>query len=256
VQALEAARREVLTRIYVEQITQTVPKPVEGSVRQYYNDHPELFAQRRIYLMQEFVIESLPAEKVEALRERVRTAKSAAEFISWVKSQELRVGTTVSQRPAEQVPMGLLTKVAAQPDGTGLIVVEKPMMRIVFRNASRPEPVDFDRAKPAIEQFLANVSRREAVENSIKGLRTSAKIEYLGKFAGMSASQAAPLPTTQDMPTQPAKKASGDDVSLPTVNQTSQISLPTATAGASGVEVKLENSGPSVEVRLGNQGSK
>lgn len=249
-QSLEAARREVLARAYVEQIIQGVPKPVEERVRQYYDEHPELFSQRRIYLLQEFALD-VPADKLPTLRERVNSAKSALDFTNWLKSQDLRAVTNVAQRPAEQVPMGLLGKVASLPDGGGVVVTETPSVRVVFRNASRHDSVEYARARPAIEQFLSNMARREAVDNSVKGLRTAAKLEYMGKFASMAASQPA-QPTTRDsiLDVKP-QAASRAEVSLPgATQQGEQISLPGAASQAAGTEVRLQQPASQVEVSL------
>ncbi len=248
-QSLEAARREVMARAYVEQIVQTVPKPVEERVRQYYDEHPELFSERRVYLLQEFVIEA-PADKIAAVREHVRTAKSPADLTNWLKSAEIRASTNVAQRPAEQLPMDLLAKVAPMADGTGLVVTESPSVRVVFRNASRRDIVEYTRARPAIEQFLTNLARREAVDNSLKALRTAAKLEYVGKFTAMAASQPK-LSTTKESVLQPKAAASGTEISLPSVNQPSaQISLPTVASQATGAEVSLQKAASGVEVSL------
>jgi hypothetical protein len=82
---------------------------------------------------------------------------------------------------------------------------------------SRAEPVDEARAKPAIEQFLGNDAKRKLVESDIKGLRTAAKIEYVGKFVQAAASapaggaSATDAPAVQQpvVPAAPAAPASG-----------------------------------------------
>ena len=255
-QALEAARREVLARAYVEQIVQSVAKPADDKVRQYFDEHPELFAQRRVYSLQELAIET-PAAKLPALREHVASAKSLNDLGNWLKAENLRVGANSAVRAAEQLPMNLLGKLNALSDGSGMIVSEGPVVRVVFRSASRSEPVPFDRAKPAIEQFLSNLARREAVDNSIKGLRTASKLEYQGKYVALAASQPA-LSTTRDASLQVNLPASGSEVSLPNAGQASAstISLPNA-GQASAAEVTLKPTASGVEVSLqkGNAGA-
>lgn len=261
-QALDAARKEILARAYLEQITAGVPKPEETRVRQYFDEHPELFSQRRLYSLQEFAIE-VPADKLPQLRERVASAKSVNDFAAWLKAENLRAGTNAAARAAEQLPMNLLGKLTSMSDGSGMVLSEGPQVRVVFRNASRLEPVTFDRAKPAIEQFLLNTARRDAVETNLKGLRTAAKVEYVGKYAAMAASQPA-LATTRDAQLQVNLPASGAEVALPNSGQASaaqvslpapgqspaaQISLP-APGAASAAEVSLKPTTSGVEVRL------
>ncbi len=54
--ALENSRREILARAYVEQITSAVPKPTTEEAKKYYAENPALFAERRIYNLQEIVL--------------------------------------------------------------------------------------------------------------------------------------------------------------------------------------------------------
>ncbi|NHN20564.1 hypothetical protein, partial [Bacillus amyloliquefaciens] len=54
--------------------------------------------------------------------------------------------------------------------------------------ASKSQPVSFDQAKPAIEQYLTVERRRDFAQKELKNLRAAAKIEYIGKFAEKAAS--------------------------------------------------------------------
>jgi EpsD family peptidyl-prolyl cis-trans isomerase len=237
-QALEAARREVLARAYVEQVTANPLRPQENQIKQYYQDHPELFSKRQIYLLQEFVLPNVPQEKIEEVRRQALSAKSPSEFANWVKSSDLRANSSAAQRPAEQIPMDLLTKLAALGDGSALVVQDKgPAMRILFRSASRPDPVDFERARPAVEQFLVNMARRDTLNNDLRLLRESAKVEYQGKFSGMkfqveSASSPASGVTLQ-----------------PTTEAASQVQLSNPTTGGTTVSLPGQTS-PSIQVSL------
>ena len=66
-QALEAAKTEILARAYLEQVSAAQPAPSGDEVRKYYAEHPELFAQRRIFNLEEI---SIPAkDDVAGLRE-------------------------------------------------------------------------------------------------------------------------------------------------------------------------------------------
>ena len=46
-QQIEAARREIISRAYVEKIGEGAPKPTPAEVKAYYEKHPALFANRR-----------------------------------------------------------------------------------------------------------------------------------------------------------------------------------------------------------------
>lgn len=253
VQALEAARREVLARAYIEQIVQGVPKPDENSVRRYFDEHPELFENRRVYSLQEVLIAPTP-EQAEAVKAKIAAVKNAGELATWLKAENIRASGNQAVRPAEQIPLDLLAKLAKLEAGQSITVSETPVVRVVYVAAVRKEPVAFDRAKPAIEQFLITDARRKTVENSVKALRTAAQIQYEGKFAALAASQPT-LSTTRNAQFDVNIQASGAQVSLPT-SSASGVEINLSGQTAPGVEVSLPNSSASgVEVKLEGQGT-
>ncbi|MDP3612388.1 MAG: EpsD family peptidyl-prolyl cis-trans isomerase, partial [Rubrivivax sp.] len=49
VQQLEAARREIVARAYLEKVGEAAPKPTPEEIKKYYDEKPALFSQRRVY---------------------------------------------------------------------------------------------------------------------------------------------------------------------------------------------------------------
>jgi EpsD family peptidyl-prolyl cis-trans isomerase len=58
--AIELARREILARARVQQLMAAAPKLTPGDVTKYYVTHPELFAERQVYSLQEI---TFPTQK-------------------------------------------------------------------------------------------------------------------------------------------------------------------------------------------------
>ena len=73
VQQLEAARREILARAYLDKVGEAAPKPTPEEIKKYYDDKPALFRERRVYSIQEFAVEAKP-EQVTELREKLAVA--------------------------------------------------------------------------------------------------------------------------------------------------------------------------------------
>jgi hypothetical protein len=63
--------------------------------------------------------------------------------------------------------------------------------QVVILVAARSQPVEEDRARPAIEQFLHNERKRKVIEDDLKALRNSAKVEYVGDYVKTAADKAA-----------------------------------------------------------------
>ena len=199
VQQIEAARREIIARAYVEKTGEAASKPADAEIKAYYDAKPGLFAQRRIYSLQEIAIEAKP-EQVATLREQLTASKSTNDFVEFLKSNGYRFSGNQAVRPAEQLPLNLLDTFAKLNDGQAVLLPSATGAQVVLVVGTRSEPVDEARAKPAIEQFLSNDAKRKLVEADIKALRAAAKIEYEGKFAPASAEAASAAPATAAPP--------------------------------------------------------
>ena len=182
VQQIEAAKREILARAYADKIGETAAKPTAEEVAAYYKANPALFAERRIYNLQELIIEA-KAEQIEELRARLQAAKNLPEFVEYLKSQDIRFAGNQAVRAAEQLPLGSLATMAKLKDGESVVSRTANGMQVLMLASSRSQPVDEARAKPSIEAFLLNQRKGELIVKHLKELREKSKIEYLGKFA-------------------------------------------------------------------------
>jgi EpsD family peptidyl-prolyl cis-trans isomerase len=200
-QQLEAARREVIARAYLEKVGEAAPKPTPEEIKKYYDEKPALFSQRRIYQIQEIGIEA-PADRLPELREKLGAAKNINEFVEYLKASGLKFSGNQAVRAAEQLPLSSLEALAKMQDGQAMVVPTPTGAQVVVLAGSRMQPVTEEQARPAIEQFLVNERRRKLVEDDLKAMRAAAKIEYVGKFAegvpaaGGAAAPAAPAPAS------------------------------------------------------------
>ena len=258
-QALDAARREVLARAYVEQAALSVPSPTEASMHAYYDDNPPLFAQRRIYTLQEYLAQ-VPEDKLAALRALVDAGKPPAEVEAWLKAQNAPFRGQESTHPAEQIPFASLKALSDVKDGQGFVVSSGNQVHVTYVTRTTAAPVEFERAKPAIGQFLAVEARRKVTESNLAALRTSAVIDYAAPYQALAASGPA-LATTHDIEAAPIQAASGTRVSLPAQDASAgvQVTLPATQTSSvqvtlpptQGVRVSLPATpASSVEVRL------
>ncbi len=187
VQQIEAVKREVLARAYLEKVGEGAAKPTADEIRKYYQDKPALFSERRIYNIQEIQIEARP-DQIGELREKLAQAKNINEFIEYLKSKDIRFAGNQAVRAAEQLPLASLDTFARMKDGQAVVVPSANGVQVIVLAGSRMQPVSEEQARPAIEQYLLNDRKRKLIEDDMKSLRAAAKIEYVGKFAEGAAS--------------------------------------------------------------------
>jgi EpsD family peptidyl-prolyl cis-trans isomerase len=201
VQQLEVARREIIARAYLEKIGQGAPKPTPQEVKAYYEAHPALFAERRIYSFREVTIEATP-EQLVAIKAKLEASKDLAEFVAYLKESSIRFALGEAVRGAEQLPLSSLDTVAKLKDGQTLFTQTPIGASVLYLVGSQKQPVDEKRATAPIEQYLLNERRRKLMEDDLKALRSSAKIEYVGNYASdrAKALAAAPPPAPEPPP--------------------------------------------------------
>jgi EpsD family peptidyl-prolyl cis-trans isomerase len=209
VQQMEAAKREILARAYVDKVSEGAAKPTPEEIKKYYDDKPALFKERRIYSIQEIGIEAKPEQQAE-LRDKLAAAKNIGEFVEFLKTAGYKFTGNQAVRAAEQLPLSSLDSFAKMKDGQAAIVPAPNGVQVIVLAGSRSQPATEEQARPAIEQFLLNERRRKLVDDDAKAMRAAAKIEYVGKFAEGAASAPAAAAAAPAAPAASAGMTAGD----------------------------------------------
>jgi len=188
VQAIEAAKTEILARAHLDGITATLHTPEGWEIQDYYAKHPELFAQRRIFTLEELLFVGNDDVNAE-LRKQLDKASSMKEITDWLQSRGIKFVARRGTRAAEQIPLDILPRVQAMKKGEIQPYKDTrggryQVIRVVdFLEA----PVDEATAAPRIQTFLFNQISAEAIAREMNEIRKQAKIEYMGEFAGDAA---------------------------------------------------------------------
>ena len=239
VQQLEAARREIVARAYLEKLGEAAPKPAPEEIKKYYDDKPALFRERRVYSIQEIAIEAKP-EQVQSLRDNLASSKDITAFVEYLKAKEFKFSGNQAVRAAEQLPLNSLDAFSKMKDGQAMVVPAANGVQVVVLAGSRSQPVNEEQAKPAIEQYLLNERKRKLVEDDLKAMRAAAKIEYVGKFAQAASAPAgsaaaAPAAVTTPAPAAPAPVVATTPAVTPTT--TPAPAAPAASGGLSATDI-------------------
>jgi len=182
VQAIEAAKSEILARAYLQQVAAAQAKPTPEEIKKYYAEHPELFSQRRLYMLEEIAF-TRDEKTVPELRQKAAKARSMQEIGEWLKGREVQYMVNRGARAAEQLPFEILPKLAAMKDGEIQVLESGERVNVIRLVASKAAPVDETTAGPRIEQFLYAQRSNQVIAEEMKRLKSHAKIEYVGEFA-------------------------------------------------------------------------
>ncbi|HEX7052813.1 MAG TPA: EpsD family peptidyl-prolyl cis-trans isomerase [Burkholderiales bacterium] len=183
--ALEAARREVLARAWIDRLARGAAGEVTRErVQAFYAENPALFAERRIYRLRELVV-SAPPELLDMLRAEAARAASLDELAAWLRVRGARFSFVSLAQPAEELPLAWLPRLARMTGGE-LAVFTRPAyagapagISVVRLEQAEDAPLDEARAAPLIERFLAGRRRLELAAAELRRLREAARIEYV-----------------------------------------------------------------------------
>ena len=195
VQNLEALKREMIVRAYLDRIADGAAKPAPTEVQAYFDANPALFKQRRIYAFQEFSVQVSAAQRAD-IEAQLTSLKSPAELDAYLKAKQIDARSEKSTITAENIPLPLLPRVASMKPGQGLIVPATGGLRILLLLAAQDSPVSEEQARPAIAAYLLNVRKRQAVEKEMTALRAGSKVEYFGKYTDLAVSAPAAAPAS------------------------------------------------------------
>ena len=226
-QALDAARRQILTQAYVEQLADKTPRPTEAELKAYYDGKPDQFAARKVYVIQKVDV-TVPAERRQAVATQLQSLASAAAVTDWLKSQNLPYNVSTTNNPSDQLgPMR--AQIEGMKEGQSIARPTAQGVAALTVQSVKEDPATFEQVKPRLEQQLWNERKRDAVMNELKTLKDGAKIEYVGAFAASApalppgvvsvpapspASAAAPAPAPAPSPSGPASAAGIDPATL------------------------------------------
>lgn len=181
--AMANASRQVLMEAYAERNFKDVATPSDTEIAEYYEQHPELFSQRRIYRIQELDLQ-VDASRMADVEAKLKSSHSLGDFVNWVKEQGIEGKTAVAVKPAEQIPAALLARLSQMKDGQVALLPGRPGHIVIQQlQESQLQPVTLEQSRSAIERALTTQKRKELMEADLKKLREAAKIEYATGYA-------------------------------------------------------------------------
>jgi EpsD family peptidyl-prolyl cis-trans isomerase len=185
--ALALARRDTLARAYAQRLAAGAGTPDNAAQRAWYDAHPLLFAERRVYELRETLL-PVNAAQFDALRKLLEGGASFGDLGGWMQRERLPSQGSRSLQPAEALPAVWLEKLAAMRDGQALLLGSGGAARIVVRVGAVAAPLSFEQAQPAIAARLQAEARQRAVAEAVQALKRDAQVRLHGRFAQSAAS--------------------------------------------------------------------
>ena len=177
IQAIERAKAKIIEQAFLESITNKISRPSTADISGYFEKHPEYFAERKQFDMQQLVIATRDIN--DELKSIINSAKSLDVIVAWLDKHHVRYVRGQLSRNSTDLPKQMLAKLKELQKGQLFMVQEGENSLINSIYGIKNSPVTLDIATPQIEQYLSAKKSRAAVSAEIAHLRSLAKIEYL-----------------------------------------------------------------------------
>lgn len=177
-QARERANAQIIAQSYLQGILAKIQKPTKTEIEEYYQQHPEIFQQRKQFDL--VVVRLAASDFTEEVKKITDAAKSLDEVIVWLDKQKIPYSRSLSSRSTTDLPKEMTKAFQEKEKGTIFIVNEQGGSLLMSIIGISSVPISIAAATPQIERFLLNKKQKEASEAEIARLRAASKVEYLG----------------------------------------------------------------------------
>jgi EpsD family peptidyl-prolyl cis-trans isomerase len=203
VQALEQARRQLLTQFFAERMIYPKTVVTAEEIADYYNQEPLLFAKRRRFRLTTF--QANAGDVTPAISAELQNVKSVDGVRGVLDAHGIKYVTELASIAPEQLPLAELEAYSTAAVGD-LFVNTRPdgvVMLMSVTGIEEDVPMTLERARPMIEEYLRNSRNRAAAAEYVETARSTAKIVYTQAAdappAGTALTQAAPPPDAGDL---------------------------------------------------------
>ncbi|HSJ99024.1 MAG TPA: peptidyl-prolyl cis-trans isomerase [Myxococcota bacterium] len=134
-----------------------------GEVSAFYERNPTLFAERKVYAWRQLATEQPAARFAALLRPR-----GMDEVEAWLRDEGIEFRAARATRPAEDVPLALLPRLASMHEGEIAILASAHGTLVVELVEAQRAPMSQEDAAPLIEKYLAGRRRAELARDAIR----------------------------------------------------------------------------------------
>jgi peptidyl-prolyl cis-trans isomerase C len=186
---LAESNRFILATAYLQKQMAAIAKPGEAEIKAYFEQHPERYAERKQYDLQELRIKTGP-ENAAQIRKKLGNGKNFKAFVRWLNENKIPNNGQQLVVTADQMPEEILQKLQGIKPGEAIAIDGKNQLDVILVNAMKPQPVTLEQAAPMIGKMLDAKHKQDAMNEMLKQLREKAKIEYVPPYTenGMTAS--------------------------------------------------------------------
>ncbi|MEO6919683.1 MAG: EpsD family peptidyl-prolyl cis-trans isomerase [Collimonas sp.] len=199
-QVIDRFRTQAIVQAYLESIGASWGKPSKAEIDAYFQAHPELFAHRKIFSVQQLSIAD--QDLSPSLKAMMDSAKSLGQVAVWLEKNGIPYGKARLSYTSAELPPEIAGKLQKLDRNRLFVMKDGQQDQLCALTELKESPVTEEVAVAQIERYLLNKRMQEVAAGEIARLRSLTKLEYVDKPAAMVAEKGPALTATL-----PGKKA-------------------------------------------------
>lgn len=198
-QARERANAQIIAQEYLQGIVSKVAKPSKAEIDEYFQKHPEYFAQRKQFDLT--IVRIATKDLSNELKAIIAAAKSLDEVVTFLDKHNVRYFRNLTSRSTTDLPAEMVALLREKNKGQIFVINEQGNSLLIYVNTIKDSPITATEAAPQIEKYLINQKHKQATDAEIERLRSLAKIEYFNaKASPVSGMEKLAAPSTLTPP--------------------------------------------------------
>lgn len=180
-QSLLASNKNILINAYLARQSTQLPPPTDAQILAYYQAHPALFADRKLYHLDQINIQANEEQQTKLLT-ALRNSATVGNFITWLKIQRIpfdEIPTIKAQEDMNERERMPLLKIKV--GDAAITNRDQDAIGITMLTATQPQPIALENARLKVSQMLTEAARQQKIADMVKAYRHQAKIEYIGQ---------------------------------------------------------------------------
>lgn len=169
------ADEDLLISMLADRRLKTTQLPSDREVQNFMATHPEMFAGREIWTLNQVVFQA-PTDP--AVKNAVQGAHSIDALMAVLQQYKIAYRQQSNRLDTATIPPDLFGKLKAVPSGEPFAVTAGKQMVASVVTAKESKTLSGDEAKPLATQAMRKMQTTKNLESQLKSLRSSAKIEY------------------------------------------------------------------------------
>lgn len=174
------ANEDLLISMLADRRLKTAQLPSDREIQNYIATHPEAFANRETWSLDQVVF---PAPTDPGVKNQIEGAHSIDQLIAVLQKDQIAFTRQKNRLDTSAIPPELYGKLSSLPAGEPFALSNGRQMVASAVSAKEPRPLAGDNARPVATDAIRKSQTAKSLESLLKSLKSSAKIEYQAGYS-------------------------------------------------------------------------